>query len=65
MFLESLPHNQLHIKNEGNDTTVREDEVFHWFSKKENTNLTGYQKRPFGFIQQGRTYGERYIDFRK
>ena len=53
------------IKNDRNDATLREDEIYDWLSKKENAGLTGYQKDPFEFVRQITRNVERYIDFSK
>ena len=51
------------IKNDRNDATVREDEIYNWFSKKENATLTGYHESPFKFVRQITLNVNRYIDF--
>ena len=51
------------IKNERNDAIVREDEIYDWFSKKDNAALTCYQKNPFEFVRQIKRNVNRYIDF--
>ncbi len=51
------------IKNERNDAIVREDEIYDWFSKKDNAALTGYQKNPFEFVRHIKRNINRYIDF--
>ena len=51
------------IKNERNDAIVREDEIYDWFSKKDNAALTGYQENPFEFVRQITRNVNRYIDF--
>ncbi len=51
------------IKNERNDAIVREDEIYDWFSKKENAALTGYKENPFEFVRQITRNVNRYIDF--
>ena len=53
------------IKNERNDAIVREDEIYDWFSNKENTALTKYQEDPFGFVRQIIRNVNCYIDFSK
>lgn len=51
------------IKNDRNDAIVREDEIYDWFSKRENAVLTGYQENPFEFVRQITRNVNRYIDF--
>ena len=51
------------IKNKRNEAIVREDEIYDWFSKKENEALTGYQEKPFEFVRQITRNVNRYIDF--
>jgi uncharacterized protein with ParB-like and HNH nuclease domain len=40
------------IENERKDAVVRKEEIYDWFSKKENANLTGYQEAPFEFVRK-------------
>ena len=51
------------IKNERNDAIVREDEIYDWFSKKENADLTRYKENPFEFVRKITRNVNRYIDF--
>lgn len=51
------------IKNERNDAIIREDEIYDWFSKKENAILTGYQENSFEFIRKIIRNVNCYIDF--
>ena len=53
------------IRNERNDPIVREDEIYDWFSKRENAALTAYQETPFEFVRQITRNVNRYIDFSK
>ncbi len=51
------------IKNERNDAIIRENEIYDWFSKKENAILTGYQENSFEFIRKIIRNVNCYIDF--
>lgn len=52
------------IKNSRKDAIVREDEIYDWFSNKENAALTKYQENPFEFVRQIIRNVNRYIEFR-
>ena len=45
------------------NATVREDEIYDWFSKQENATITEYQKHPFEFVKKITQNVNRYIDF--
>ena len=51
------------IDNDRKDSIVREDEIYDWFSKQENGNLTRYQSDPLGFVRQIISSVNLYIDF--
>lgn len=53
------------IKNKRNDAIVREDEIYDWFSNKENATLTDYQKDPFEFVRQITHNVKHYTNFIK
>ncbi|MBP1839417.1 DUF262 domain-containing protein [Formosa algae] len=40
------------ISNHRSDGIVREDEIYDWFSKKENITASNYQKEPFVFVRK-------------
>ena len=48
----------------GNDSVVREDEIYAWFTNKDNAKLCGYQTRPFEFIRHIIRNTEHYLNFR-
>lgn len=64
-FLRYFLMANYNIKNSRKDATVREDEIYDWFSKKENAELTGYKKDPFVFVRQVTRNVGQYIDFSK
>lgn len=47
------------------DAVVREDEIYSWFTNKQNTVLCGYKERPFEFIRQIIRNTEHYLNFRE
>jgi hypothetical protein len=49
----------------GNDAVVREDEIYSWFTNKENAKLCGYREKPFEFIRQIIRNTEHYLNFRE
>jgi len=51
------------IKNDRADAIVREDEIYDWFSRKENADLTAYQDDPFAFVRKITRNVDLYIDF--
>lgn len=40
------------IENNRKDSTVREDEIYDWFTTKENIVLCNYQAEPFAFVRK-------------
>ena len=40
------------ITNSRSDGIVREDEIYDWFSKKENIELSNYKNQPFVFVRK-------------
>ena len=40
------------IENERNDSTVREDEIYDWFTNKKNASLCDYNAKPFEFVRK-------------
>jgi len=40
------------IENSRKDSTVREDEIYDWFTTKENIVLCNYQAEPFAFVRK-------------
>ncbi|MGI9439486.1 MAG: DUF262 domain-containing protein [Parvibaculales bacterium] len=53
------------IKSVRRDSIVWEDEIYDWFTKKENAALTDYKENPFEFVRQITRNVERFIDFSK
>lgn len=51
------------IKNERNDSVVREDEIYDWFINKDNASLCDYAKKPFEFVRKVIRNVENYLDF--
>ena len=51
------------IKNDRSDAIVREDEIYEWFSKKENAEAAGYQDDPFAFVRKLIRNVESYLCF--
>lgn len=51
------------IANDRNDAIVREEEIYDWFSRKENAALTGYQEKPFELVRKIIRNVEKYISF--
>ena len=51
------------IENNRSDFTVREDEIYDWFIKKENAILCDYKTKPFDFVRKITQNVERYIEF--
>lgn len=48
-----------------NDAVVREDEIYSWFTKKENAKMCGYREKPFDFIRKISRNTEHYLNFRE
>lgn len=53
------------IKNHAKGAVVTEDQIYNWFSKKENRDLVGYQEDPFKFVEQLVQNVSHYINFNK
>lgn len=53
------------IKNSRNDNIVREDEIYDWFTTKENIVACNYQADPFTFVRKIINNVEHYISFTK
>lgn len=47
------------------DGVVREDEIYAWFTNKDNAALCSYQDKPFEFIRQIIRNTEHYLNFRE
>jgi uncharacterized protein with ParB-like and HNH nuclease domain len=47
----------------GDDSVVREDEIYDWFTNKDNAALCNYQKKPFEFIRKVIRAVEQYLAF--
>ncbi len=52
------------IKNEDEDATLKEDEIYSWISKREHAELTGYREEPIKFVRQIAQNVKQYIDLR-
>ncbi|MBC6498033.1 MAG: DUF262 domain-containing protein [Alphaproteobacteria bacterium GM7ARS4] len=50
-------------KDKWKDAIVREDSIYHWFSKKENADLTGHRENPFAFVRKIIDNVDRYAAF--
>lgn len=51
------------VSNDRGDGIVREDEIYDWFTKKENKELCGYEKDPFGFVRKIVQNVDCYLNF--
>lgn len=51
------------VSNGRSDGIVREDEIYDWFTQKENKTLCGYEKDPFGFVRKIVQNVECYLNF--
>jgi len=40
------------IENDKSDSTVREDEIYDWFTEKKNATLCDYSAKPFEFVRK-------------
>jgi hypothetical protein len=47
------------------DSVVREDEIYDWFTKKENAVICGYQDKPFEFVRELVRNVEHFLNFTK
>jgi uncharacterized protein with ParB-like and HNH nuclease domain len=45
------------------DGIVREDEIYDWFTDKQNAKLCGYGERPFEFVRKITRNVEKYLSF--
>ena len=52
------------VSNARKDAIVREDEIYDWFSHKDNAKLTNYKEDPFGLVHQIDKGANYYINFR-
>lgn len=64
-FLRYFLMASYNVKNDRSDAIVREDEIYDWFSKKENAELTKHKTKSIDFVRQIIRNVERYIDFSK
>ena len=48
-----------------NDSVVREDEIYSWFTNKEHAKKCAYESDPFEFIREVRENVEHYLLFRE
>lgn len=53
------------IKNDRSDAVVHEDEIYTWFTTKENAALCGYAKTPFEFVSKVIRHVGHYLAFAK
>ena len=51
------------FKSDRNDAIVREDEIYDWFSIKENAKIADYQNNPFTFVRLIKDNVNNYINF--
>ncbi len=51
------------IENERSDSTVREDEIYEWFTDKENKELCKYHSEPFVFVRKIIKNVENFLNF--
>src|SRR5690554_2363434 len=51
------------IENNRNDYIIREDEIYDWFTNKENAEMCNYQNKPFDFVHGIILDVEKYVDF--
>jgi len=51
------------VKNDRKDNTVREDEIYDWFTKKENAEQCNYKEKPFEFVRKVIDDVNMYIEF--
>ncbi|MBC2593821.1 DUF262 domain-containing protein [Ruficoccus amylovorans] len=48
-----------------NDSVVREDEIYTWFTKREHARICEYEEKPFEFIRKITRNVEHYLNFRE
>lgn len=53
------------IKSDRSDAIVREDEIYDWFTKKENAAACGYEQKPFEFVRKVVSNVESYLAYTK
>jgi len=51
------------IENDRSDSTVREDEIYEWFTNKKNVTLCNYQTEPFVFVRKIIKNVETFMSF--
>ena len=51
------------IENKRNDSIVREDEIYDWFSEQKNAEITGYKDQPIDFVRKIIRNVDLYIYF--
>lgn len=51
------------IQNKRNEGIVREDEIYNWFTNKDNAALCDYQNKPFEFVRKVTRNVELYLAF--
>lgn len=49
----------------GADSVVREDEIYDWFTDKDNAAICGYREKPFDFVREITRNVEHYLNFTK
>lgn len=54
-----------YIGDDYKNPIIREDEIYNWFSKKENARLTHYREKPFEFVRKINLNADLYTDFSK
>lgn len=51
------------IENNRSDSTVREDEIYDWFTNKQNAAICNYANKPFEFVRKVIRNVENYLAF--
>jgi hypothetical protein len=51
------------IKNDRSDGIVREDEIYDWFTNKNNAAVCGYAERPFEFVRKVISNVQTYLAY--
>lgn len=51
------------VENKRSDSTVREDEIYEWFSNKQNAAICNYVKQPFDFVRKVISNVEQFLAF--
>lgn len=51
------------IENKRGDHVIREDEIYDWFTNKENAVLCNYKSNPFDFVKNVIRNVDRYINY--